>query len=77
MYRDNLPENEFFEQVLSANSIGCPYCGETIKVLIDPCDIEQQYIEDCQVCCQPINFVISTSINGDVSVNVYSDNDAF
>lgn len=77
IYKDDLPESEFPEQALSRKTIGCPYCGESIKVLIDPSDIEQQYIEDCQVCCQPINFVISTSINGDISISVYSDNESF
>ena len=57
--------------------IGCPYCGETIEVLIDPADLGQQYIEDCQVCCKPINFLISESVNGELAVSVYSDDDAF
>ncbi|MFB1015324.1 MAG: CPXCG motif-containing cysteine-rich protein [Alteromonadaceae bacterium] len=62
---------------LTEKSIGCPYCGESIKVLIEPSDIEQQYIEDCQVCCQPINFQISESVNGDLLVRVYSDDESF
>ncbi|WP_443627286.1 CPXCG motif-containing cysteine-rich protein [Candidatus Njordibacter sp. Uisw_002] len=57
--------------------VGCPYCGETIGVLVDPSDLDQQYIEDCQVCCQPINFVVSESVNGEISVRVYSDDEAF
>lgn len=62
---------------LTDKSIGCPYCGEMINVLIDSSDMEQQYIEDCQVCCKPINFLISESINGDITVNVYSEDEAF
>lgn len=62
---------------LTEKSVGCPYCGETIKVLIDSADLSQQYIEDCQVCCQPINFLISESIDGDLTVNVYSDDEVF
>ena len=62
---------------LTDKSIGCPYCGETINVLIDSSDREQQYIEDCQVCCKPINFLISESMNGDITVNVYSEDEAF
>ncbi|TWX71375.1 CPXCG motif-containing cysteine-rich protein [Colwellia sp. C1TZA3] len=62
---------------LTKQSIGCPYCGETIKVLIDSSDIEQQYIEDCQVCCKPINFLVTSSMSGDISVRVYSEDDAF
>jgi hypothetical protein len=48
-----------------------------IKVLIDPSDSQQQYIEDCQVCCKPINFLISESTNGELDVQVYSDDEAF
>ena len=62
---------------LAEKSIGCPYCGEVIKVLIDPSDSDQQYIEDCQVCCKPINFSVYQNVNGALSVNVYSDDEAF
>jgi hypothetical protein len=62
---------------LTEKSIGCPYCGETIKILIDSSDMEQQYIEDCQVCCKPINLLVSESVNGDLEVSVYSEDDVF
>jgi hypothetical protein len=39
---------------LCENESECPYCGETITVLIDPSITEQTYIEDCSVCCRPI-----------------------
>ena len=62
---------------LTEKSIGCPYCGETIKILIDSSDMAQQYIEDCQVCCKPINLLVSESINGEFEVSVYSEDDVF
>ena len=62
---------------LTEKSIACPYCGEVINVLIDSSDTEQQYIEDCQVCCQPINFLISQAENGELSVSVFSDDETF
>ena len=34
--------------------VGCPYCGEMIEILVDISVGEQQYIEDCSVCCSPI-----------------------
>ena len=58
--------------ILTERSIECPYCSESIDVLIDSTDIDQQYIEDCQVCCQPINFLISQSTSGELAVAVYS-----
>jgi len=32
----------------------CPYCLEEISMLIDPSEPRQEYIEDCEVCCNPI-----------------------
>ncbi|WP_053970249.1 CPXCG motif-containing cysteine-rich protein [Mangrovimonas sp. ST2L15] len=32
----------------------CPYCWETISMLIDVSIKNQEYIEDCEVCCNPI-----------------------
>lgn len=32
----------------------CPYCWETISMLLDDSEEESEYIEDCEVCCRPI-----------------------
>jgi len=37
----------------------CPYCGERIDVAVDASAGDQQYIEDCQVCCRPIVLAVS------------------
>ncbi|AOY88491.1 hypothetical protein BKP64_10130 [Marinobacter salinus] len=34
--------------------IQCPYCWESLDISVDPSVPEQEYVEDCQVCCQPI-----------------------
>ncbi len=55
--------------------IHCPYCGESIEVVID-CSVEQQsYIEDCSVCCRPINFDISIDSSGELMVDVTHENE--
>ncbi|MEM7611805.1 MAG: CPXCG motif-containing cysteine-rich protein [Pseudomonadota bacterium] len=46
---------------LSERCIDCPYCGESIDILIDASAGGQSYIEDCQVCCQPIQISFSVS----------------
>ena len=33
--------------------IQCPYCWESITLLVDCSVDEQEYTEDCQVCCKP------------------------
>ena len=35
-------------------AVDCPYCGENITLVLDLSVSEQDYIEDCFVCCQPI-----------------------
>lgn len=36
----------------------CPYCWDTISMLIDVSEYQQKYIEDCEVCCNPIQLEI-------------------
>jgi len=62
--------NELIEQ-----DVDCPYCGEKIEVLIDQSQAQQDYVEDCQVCCQPIIFVVAVGPNGDVCLNARSENE--
>jgi hypothetical protein len=34
--------------------VACPYCGEANTIALDPgSGAMQDYVEDCQVCCQP------------------------
>ena len=37
----------------------CPYCWEQISMLVDTSQRQQQYIEDCEICCNPIQLSIS------------------
>ena len=38
--------------------VDCPFCGERITLLVDGSAGSQSYIEDCQVCCRPIEVEI-------------------
>lgn len=60
---------------LQESDISCPYCGETITVLIDGSVESQQYIEDCQVCCRPIEIVVNVSLDGDSQIKVRAENE--
>ena len=60
---------------LTEKDVGCPYCGETITVLIDGTLPEQNYIEDCEVCCRPIVFDVVVDVDGDVTVSVRAENE--
>ena len=41
-------------EALDSQSLQCPYCGELIELTIDASAGGQAYIEDCSVCCRPI-----------------------
>jgi len=32
----------------------CPYCWQEISMVMDPAVRGQTYVEDCEVCCHPI-----------------------
>jgi hypothetical protein len=58
---------------LQETSIYCPYCGESIEVLLNPEDVGAEYIEDCQVCCRPIEFFLREDAAGWLEAEVRSD----
>lgn len=51
---------------LHESTINCPYCGEILTILIDSSAGDQQYVEDCQVCCSPILFDIELNADGEL-----------
>jgi hypothetical protein len=47
----------------------CPYCGETITIAVDEGGgPTQRYIEDCSVCCRPIEISIDEQVDGEFGV---------
>ena len=62
-------------QALEEIRVQCPYCWERFEILVDCSEEQQDYIEDCFVCCRPINFSISIDESGEVSVRALSDDD--
>jgi Cysteine-rich CPXCG len=46
----------------------CPYCGQIQTIFLDLSVPHQDYIEDCQVCCQPIEFRVTVEREGGISV---------
>lgn len=60
---------------LQEERVYCPYCAEPITVLLNPEDVGQAYIEDCQVCCRPIEFCLSEGAMGELYADVRSESD--
>lgn len=48
----------------------CPYCWEEISMVLDTSVKTQTYVEDCEVCCNPIEvrYAIEDDVIQDFSV---------
>jgi hypothetical protein len=53
---------------LQTFSVQCPYCGETIEVDVEPLQESQSFIEDCTVCCHPIQYEATGNLDGEIEV---------
>lgn len=52
-----------------AASVQCPYCSETVEISLDPgSGAAQDYVEDCEVCCQPWTVVVRYGDDGKARV---------
>jgi hypothetical protein len=55
----------------TAAEVCCPYCGEVSEIALDPgSGTEQEYVEDCQVCCRPWRVRVRYRGTGTVEVSV-------
>ena len=50
-------------------SATCPYCGEAIELVVDESAGSSSYIEDCQVCCRPMQVDVEVD-EGRISVTI-------
>lgn len=62
-------------QCLEERRVECPYCGAGFTCLLDCSAGNQQYIEDCQVCCQPIVFDLFIT-DGEAAVRLRREDEA-
>lgn len=60
---------------LPAADVLCPYCGESIQLLVDDSGGSQSYIEDCSVCCRPIEVSVQAGADGTARVTVAAENE--
>lgn len=49
-------------------TVQCPWCGENFDTAVDPSGGDQRYVEDCQVCCQPIVLDVAVDQDGHASL---------
>ena len=62
-------------RALSEQPLECPYCGEPISVVVDLSLEDQEYVEDCQVCCRPMVVSISVDADGSATVSARYENE--
>jgi hypothetical protein len=55
----------------TAATVVCPYCGETVEIALDPGGgAAQEYVEDCEVCCQPWRVTVHYHDDGSADVSL-------
>jgi len=57
-------------------AIQCPYSGESYETVVDLSAGSQRYIEDCAVCCRPIEVTLRVGDDGElIEVGTATDRD--
>ena len=54
--------------IVTEHNIQCPCCWEAITILVDCSVAYQEYIEDCPVCCRPMELRVSVAEGGVVDI---------
>ena len=60
---------------MDTQDIHCPYCGEPLEIAIDWSVREQEYVEDCQVCCKPMVLRVTLDDTDGALVAVRAESD--
>lgn len=73
-YDDELPLGDAGAELTAW--VACPYCGEEAELSIDPVGgAVQQYVEDCEVCCRPMQLTVRWDEDGAAHVEAVTDDD--
>jgi hypothetical protein len=62
--------------MIEAVVIHCPYCGEAFETQVDTSAGSQRYVEDCAICCRPIEIGLHVGEDGELlGVDTTTDRD--
>ena len=65
------PDDDQSAELDDMVSVFCPYCGEGSELMVDPVGgTIQEYVEDCEVCCNPWLVRVKLDAEGNASVSV-------
>ena len=56
-------------EAIQKYQITCPYCWENYALWLEAEDSVVELIEDCQVCCHPIQLRMETNLDGEVTLH--------
>ena len=60
--------------MLEEASYACQSCGEEIVVTVDPMEgTDQEYVEDCPVCCRPHVLCVRVETDGTYSITATAE----
>ena len=61
--------------MLITRTVQCPYCGEAFATELDLSAGSQHYVEDCQICCRPIEFLLQLNASDELESLVLKRDD--
>lgn len=61
--------------LLDEIEVTCPYCGSPFAIEAEPAMAATQFIEDCPVCCAPIEFELHAEFDGTWRLTARRDDD--
>lgn len=56
-------------------TLDCPYCGESFETSADLSGGSADYVEDCAICCRPIEVHLEVEDEALIDVRVRTDRD--
>lgn len=59
--------------LLDSDSFECPWCGESNPLPLDPEEAGQTLVQDCVVCCAPIEIRLPATAEGSPQINREGD----
>jgi len=61
--------------LLEELDVNCPYCGSAFAIEAEPAPEAQRFIEDCPVCCSPIEFELHADPDGKWQLSARRDDE--
>ena len=53
-----------------SETITCPFCGQSMELVIDTSVASQRFTTDCEVCCRPFEVCVESEPGEVLSVDV-------